>query len=446
MSGLVGKIRKFLDTRTLKVDGAVFLLSKILGMVIVFTMSWWITDSFGAELWGMYVLFLAVISPVSFLCLVGADTLAVKYIARGDLPEFQKRKIIRSLLKTVLLILLPTCFLITFAFALYFESNPTSGSSKSYFTACLIGLSVIVATLYSFSLGVLRGLRNIIGFGFYQNVWPMAMYLSLVVIFTIVGLKVEINSLIFLHFVVYSVALISLYLVIERHKSEREVSEAAAPEGSFGVSDAFREGIPIMLISMMGIILTYTDVVVIYFFYGSKEVGIYDISVKFSSIAALALVAANAYVMPKVSELLSKGENKELSRFIDSCTKIVFWVSFPIAFVGFLFAPFIMTIYGDEFIGGTEALRILLLAQFFSAMCGSVSVVLQMSGYQNNLQWIFAVAVVANIILNLILIPELGLTGAAISTLFSTILWNSMASFVAFKRLGIRTIHYPFKG
>lgn len=419
-------------------------MSKVFGMAIVFLLSLWITTEYGAELWGNYALVLAILYPVCFFCLIGTDTLTVKHVARSDLSEKYKNSILIIFAKLIFAITIPTVTALTMLLIFIAPEVLYSSSQNVITTSLLIGISVFLMTWYHFSLGILRGLKDIVNFGLFQNVLPMMLFFLSLLLLHSVGNGLTITKLLALHSSVYGTLLILIYLVIKKRKAKSKHSQICSGN-QFGFPEAVKEGLPIMMIALMGMTLTYTDILIISYFHGSQYVAVYDIAIKFSALAALILVAVNAYIMPRVSELYSGKRHDELAALINKCSALIFWASLPFALLGLTIAPFLMGLYGDQFMGGVVSLRLLLIAQFLSAMCGSVSVILQMTGNQSSFQWIFGFAVCVNIFLNLILVPTMGINGAAAATLISTIVWNFASALLVYKRLNISTIYYPLK-
>jgi O-antigen/teichoic acid export membrane protein len=80
-----------------------------------------------------------------------------------------------------------------------------------------------------------------------------------------------------------------------------------------------------------------------------------------------------------------------------------------------VFAPFLLRIFGPDFSTGRTALTILALAMLVNMGTGTVTVILLMSGKSSWNLANTAGAAAVNVGLNLLLIPHLGMTGAAIA-------------------------------
>ena len=105
-------------------------------------------------------------------------------------------------------------------------------------------------------------------------------------------------------------------------------------------------------------------------------------------------------------------------------TKWILLTSFPLFIFLILFSNEMLMLFGNEF-NNNFALQILTTGVMIQALFGLGSSSLTMSGLQkyNLINGFFAL--LTNIILNTILIPEFGVTGAAIGTTVSLFLISS---------------------
>ena len=148
--------------------------------------------------------------------------------------------------------------------------------------------------------------------------------------------------------------------------------------------------------------------------------------------------------MAKITKLYSNSETEKLKGLIKGVNKIIFISTIPVVFVILVANKFILGLFGPEFIAGSTALVIIIISQCFNVMTGSVSQVLNMTGYHRNLRNFTIISAGLNLILNFILIPIYGIIGAAIATGVSSVLLNLMAVIFVKKRLGIITYFNPF--
>src|SRR3546814_20393453 len=99
--------------------------------------------------------------------------------------------------------------------------------------------------------------------------------------------------------------------------------------------------------------------------------------------------------------------------------------------------PWVLCIFGKEYVSGYHALLILLVAQVINAICGPTGFMMSMTGHQSAAAKIFAVSALFSVILNLTLIPWLGIIGAAIANLMGQMIWNFTILVFLRSRLGL---------
>jgi O-antigen/teichoic acid export membrane protein len=103
------------------------------------------------------------------------------------------------------------------------------------------------------------------------------------------------------------------------------------------------------------------------------------------------------------------------------------------------FAPLVLRAFGADFTSGQNALVILSLAMMVNLGTGNVQVVLLMGGRSAWQLFNVGVALVLNVGLNLVLIPRLGIAGAALAWAVS-IVFDNLATIVEVRLLlGIRS-------
>jgi O-antigen/teichoic acid export membrane protein len=98
--------------------------------------------------------------------------------------------------------------------------------------------------------------------------------------------------------------------------------------------------------------------------------------------------------------------------------------------------PFLLDLFGRDFRAGQFALVILLLAQLVAVMSGPAAQVLSISGGERDCAFAVGLALAATVLLQAMLVPTLGLDGAAVAALAGTLTWNISLLCFARRRLG----------
>ena len=193
------------------------------------------------------------------------------------------------------------------------------------------------------------------------------------------------------------------------------------------------------------LIMNWTDSMMLGAMGPEADVGIYNTALKIASLSASILVAVNSIAMPKYAELFERNDFGLFRNFVKQSSLIIFLLSTPVLIVIVLFPETLLGIFGNEFLSGKNALLILALGQFFSAVSGSTIHLLNMTGRQKISQNILLFTSLINVLLNYFLIPVWGIEGAALATCSTTILWNLLAMFYIYRQFGFVTLPFNVK-
>lgn len=185
---------------------------------------------------------------------------------------------------------------------------------------------------------------------------------------------------------------------------------------------------PRALAAVFGITITWLDVLLVgAFLHSPRQAGIYAAASRLSVLGASMLSAVGMAIAPQVSELATLGKMREAQSLFQVGTWWLIALTWPAYLALAIFAPFLLQVYGNRFAAGSTALVILCLAQLFNLGTGNVTIVLLMVGKSSWNMINAAGSLTVNIGLNLLLIPRIGITGAAIAWAAS-IVCNNLAA------------------
>lgn len=194
---------------------------------------------------------------------------------------------------------------------------------------------------------------------------------------------------------------------------------------------------PMMLISGAFLILGKTDLIMIGFMLGKEDTGVYGAVIKFSSLVLFGLQAITVVLAPQISELYHSNQKEDLQKVIKFANRISFAFALCGTFFFIFFGKFVLSIFGESFVSGYDALLIFMTGYLFNAFSGSTTYIMTMTGHQKMAFKILASSGLVNIILNYFLIQKMGIEGAAISSAFSMILWNVIMIIYIKKKLSL---------
>lgn len=197
---------------------------------------------------------------------------------------------------------------------------------------------------------------------------------------------------------------------------------------------------PMLLVTGTGVIASNADTIMLGLLGTFKDVGIYSVAAKLALLTSFFLQISNAAISPKLASLFNDSKINEMRLMVRRVTK-------GLAFVALLFVAFFVVLgqwllgfWGAEFQEAYWALVILTIGQSFNIATGCSGLLLVMCGYEKIRGYIALVAVLLNIILNVIFITKFGALGAAIATAITVTLSNVAKVTMAKRKTGILTL------
>jgi O-antigen/teichoic acid export membrane protein len=124
--------------------------------------------------------------------------------------------------------------------------------------------------------------------------------------------------------------------------------------------------------------------------------------------------AIQQVMTPKISEYLALGEEGRAQTIYRTTTAWLTLVSWPIYLMALLFAPLLLGIFGPGYQRGAAAAAILCAAMLVATACGPVDSMLLMGGRSGLSLMNTGLALATNVGLDLLLVPSMGVTGAAL--------------------------------
>lgn len=188
-----------------------------------------------------------------------------------------------------------------------------------------------------------------------------------------------------------------------------------------------RFSLPTLGIMMANQFLIWTDSLLLGWLSTPSNVGIYGTAMRTSLLAGVIAGSFSAILAPSISDLHNRGEYSQLGATYKTVGKWTFQATLPVVALAFILADDVMALYGPAFASGNQVFIILVLSQLFSASTGSVGLMLIMSGRQRTMLINVVVALCINIILNVLLIPQYGMIGAAIAACIASLACNALA-------------------
>ncbi len=179
---------------------------------------------------------------------------------------------------------------------------------------------------------------------------------------------------------------------------------------------------PLMWVGAMSVITMQTDVVMLAALRGPTDAGIYQVAARAAELVAFVSAISNVTLQPTLARLYTQGDLAKLKQVARMAARIMFG-SALLAAVVFISAgsELLKLFYGVAYTSGAVALGILSAGWALVALTGPAREALIMTGGEKAAAISISVAAVLNVVLNLLLIPRLGVSGAALATALSLI-------------------------
>ncbi len=182
--------------------------------------------------------------------------------------------------------------------------------------------------------------------------------------------------------------------------------------------------LPFALAGIISRLYAYTDSIIISKTLAKEHLGWWSVPYKITFAFQFIPVALAASVYPAMSNLTATDSSK-LGGLFEKSWRYLFIIVFPLALGLFAIAePVIVKLYKPEYLPAVSVLRILLISLIFGFLSFISGALLNATNHQKIQTAILGTALTLNVILNLILLPRLGINGAALAALAGNIvLW-----------------------
>ncbi|MDI6720412.1 MAG: flippase, partial [Methanomicrobiales archaeon] len=183
------------------------------------------------------------------------------------------------------------------------------------------------------------------------------------------------------------------------------------------------------------LVYTYSDTILIGYFLGNADVGIYRTAFQLTSIATFTTIALQTVLFPKISGWGTDGNLRIVETAMARSFSYALILAIPVAVGGWLLGDrLLFYLYGEPFVTGAPALAVLLAVQIVNVFMYLLTSSISALDQPRESFKVTAAAATANILINIALIPLVGIVGAAIATL-ATMLLNAALAYRVLSRL-----------
>lgn len=408
---------------------------RLANLALTLLISVLLARSLGPVSYGIYAFSFSLAELLVMPSLFGLQQLLVR-----EVPSMQSKQswsLLKGLLRranqAVLYISLALSGLVILAGSLLAENH----HSPEHLTLVLAMLLMVFMALTRMHMAILRGLRHIILSQLPQMMLRpsiLALMLGLAIFFLQVRLSPAQAML--LHLLAAAASLGFILFAVNRAKP-RELSEVS-PE--YDTKQWFWSALPLMLAGCLNILNQQISIILLGILGTADQAGLYQVAKRGAALVPFSLTAVNMAIAPAIAKLYTEGDLAKIQTILTSSARAVLAFSLPTAMFLILMGPWLVPlVFGQEYSEAALPLAILCTGQLVNAGLGSVGLALNMTGHERDTARGISIAAGANVLLNLLLIPLLGVLGAAVATSSSLLIWNVLLAYWVQKRLGLYT-------
>ena len=407
--------------------------------LVSFAYAIYVARAFSQENVGLFYLALSVIGVVGFWRDLGLPAALQRYIPFYEAKKQGGKAL--SLLKISFAVELVLGAALSVALFIFADSIGALYQNASLAEGLrLLAAYVVFENLSKVITSYLQGRGDIKACQFLNNVQNIAKLAFTLLLFSFYGATLFTLSIAFaLSFL--ATLLLGAPLVLRRLKDHE--GEGGEPlSRSELIHDILPFGITLTIVQSFWILISSTDRVLLGYFGNPatsiETVAIYSIATQLALTIMIFPGAFGSIFLPVISRLAGKEDHATMRKVLRTSQRWILFVTIPIALATMAFAGEMLTVfYGSSYRSGGNAMAIFILGLMFSTIIYPIS--LALAGMRLvRLELNVAIAAgIANVILNILLIPGFGMEGAAFASAVAFLL-----SALMFERYGRQYLDY----
>ena len=382
-----------------------------------------ITKALGSYDYGIWAQISITVSLLSPLALLGLSMAVIRFLSSEKDKEKIREgffSIIFFVFFTGLLVSIAIFLLSDFLAASAFKDTHTSGYIKM--GAFLIFLSAIdqISTYY---FRVSRQTETFAALTLFHTFGQLILILS----FLLLGYG--------LFGVIAAVIIVQVLLFII--SISKIISQVGFKIPRFSqIGEYLKYSAPLTPNTLIRWITDSSDRYMVTYFLGLSQVGIYSASYAIGNLIHLFITPIQLILFPELSRLFDEGKIDEVKVYLGYSMKYFLLIAIPAVFgLSSLAKPMLKIFTTQEFVSGSTVIPFIALSGLLSGIFQIVINITHLVKKTKLNLFIHVFAALLNIVLNVLLIPSIGIVGAAIATLISYALMVIICILISFKHI-----------
>ncbi len=288
----------------------------------------------------------------------------------------------------------------------------------------------IVMALFQQRAAVLQGLEQVFRAAAAQEIIRPVLLLAVVFVAMQV-LPLDATMLMAANLIITAVVLILLMAQTQARLNAEPASDATdAPTWRTWL----RISLPYVAVTGLTILLTQMDVLMIGHLLGPEQAGLYAPAAKVAILATFPVVAIRSRFGPMAARMFAEGRTADLQSRLNTATGLSVAACLCVIVVILPGRDLILGLFGDAFTPAGGAVMILGLGYLAYSLFGAVEMFFLVGPFERANAWLAALTLGVNLVLNLILIPHLGIDGAAVATAAAIVFRAASGAILVYRR------------
>jgi stage V sporulation protein B len=215
-------------------------------------------------------------------------------------------------------------------------------------------------------------------------------------------------------------------------------SRISKDESIFDSTRMLQFAVPVALYSLLMNLFLNVDLWIVKYFLGKAASGYYVSASTIARVPYYMFFALSATVLPLLSSAIAKKDILKVQQTIQKSLKFLSIVIIPISMLTMSYSrEIVILLFKERFAEGGEILKFLIWGMSFMAFYFLLTTIINADNKPRISLTITGIVLMLDICLNVLLIPVIGITGAAISTTISLITGSIIAGTIVIKRFKI---------
>lgn len=439
---MISKFQNKLKTDThlkeILTGSAITFLLKMGGMVLGYALIVVISRLYGAEGVGIYSLSVGIMVFLSMVACMGINVSILRFV--GQFNKASETYKLKQVYNNSFQLVLPASLVLASGLYLYANKIAVYLLKNMEYTRPLMLIAFILPfyVLQDINVEFIRGIKKLQISEYFRSI--NSPLFSIILLFIAMGL-VQSSNMLPLYTLGIGILIGALYsfIFIQKHLGSID----SFNNEKLSKKELITTSFPMMVTAIASFAMGNIAIILLEIYSTTHAVGIFSVIFKISMFLNITLIVINTISAPKFSELFWARKYKELQTVLDHSSRSIFLSSLVLAAFILLFKSPLLSMFGNEFNQGGTALFFLMIGQMVNAVSGSVGIFMNMAGQQKVLRNSFVLALLVNTTLQIILIPNYGIDGAAFSTMAGTIVVNLIPVIFVRRKMGFKTYYSP---